>query len=197
MGASSWAWRPAGSSQTFAPSAFPLTTAPAASRRRCRSWCHCCARAASTSRVRTIRHASANYGREGRHREVLRCGSRVMARGCARRWHATRMGFHRVAAHPRGGRGGVRPLDAACYSIGRDPATLRRAAFALGVTIVPLDGSAPSGSPEESAGRLRTLCETVGAQSVVLQVAGPDHLERLIPVIEALRQGPLSRPTAT
>jgi alkanesulfonate monooxygenase SsuD/methylene tetrahydromethanopterin reductase-like flavin-dependent oxidoreductase (luciferase family) len=88
-------------------------------------------------------------------------------------------------------------VDAACRSIGRDPATLRRAAFALGATIVPVDGSAPNTSAEESAGRLRALCETVGAQSVVLQVAGPAHLERLIPVIEALRQAPPSQPMAT
>jgi alkanesulfonate monooxygenase SsuD/methylene tetrahydromethanopterin reductase-like flavin-dependent oxidoreductase (luciferase family) len=88
-------------------------------------------------------------------------------------------------------------VDAACRSVGRDPATLQRAAFALGDTIVPVDGGALSTSAEASAARLHTLCETVGARSLVLQVAGPAHLERLIPIIEVLRQPSPSQPMVT
>ena len=85
-------------------------------------------------------------------------------------------------------------VDAACRIIGRDPSNLLHSAFAPGSTVVPVDGSAPTTSAEKSAARLRTLCETVGAQYLVVTVAGPAHLERLIPVIEELRRIPTSYP---
>jgi hypothetical protein len=50
---------------------------------------------------------------------------------------------------------------------------------------------------EESAQRLLGLCEAVGAQYLVMTVAGTQHLERLIPVIEALRRLSSSQQTAT
>jgi alkanesulfonate monooxygenase SsuD/methylene tetrahydromethanopterin reductase-like flavin-dependent oxidoreductase (luciferase family) len=77
-------------------------------------------------------------------------------------------------------------VDAACRLVRRDPATLQRAAFVSGDTIVPVDGSPPSTPAEDNAARLHALCETVGAGTLILQVWGPTHLERLIPIIEAL-----------
>jgi alkanesulfonate monooxygenase SsuD/methylene tetrahydromethanopterin reductase-like flavin-dependent oxidoreductase (luciferase family) len=79
-------------------------------------------------------------------------------------------------------------VDAACRSVGRDPATLLHVAYAPGSTVVPADGSPSTIPAEESAHRLLSLCEAVGAQYLVMTVAGPAHLERLIPVIEELRR---------
>jgi alkanesulfonate monooxygenase SsuD/methylene tetrahydromethanopterin reductase-like flavin-dependent oxidoreductase (luciferase family) len=86
-------------------------------------------------------------------------------------------------------------VDAACRSVGRDPATLLHSAYVPGSTVVPADSGASTIPTEESAARLLTLCETVGAQYLVMTVAGTAHLERLIPVIEELRR--ISTPQQT
>jgi Phage integrase family len=75
---------------------------------------------------------------------------------------------------------------------------LQHAAFAHGADVVPVDGGAPSTSATGSAARLRGLCEAGGARALVLQVVGPAHLERLLPVIDAIQpdtepSGPLFR----
>ena len=86
-------------------------------------------------------------------------------------------------------------VDAACRSVGRDPATLLHSAYVPGSTVVPADGGASTIPTEESAARLLTLCETVGAQYLVMTVAGPAHLEGLLPVIEELRRASTSKQT--
>jgi hypothetical protein len=68
-------------------------------------------------------------------------------------------------------------------------------AYVPGSTVVPADGGAPAIPTEESATRLLNLCETVGARYLVMTVAGPAHLGRLIPVIEELRR--ISTPQET
>jgi alkanesulfonate monooxygenase SsuD/methylene tetrahydromethanopterin reductase-like flavin-dependent oxidoreductase (luciferase family) len=79
-------------------------------------------------------------------------------------------------------------VDHACRSVGRDPSTLVHVAYVPGSSVVPDNGGASTVPVEESARRLFTLCEAVGAQYLVMTVAGPAHLERLIPVIEELRR---------
>ncbi len=88
-------------------------------------------------------------------------------------------------------------VNEACRSVGRDPSTLLHAAYVPASTIVPADGSASTIPAEESARRLHTLCQAVGAQYVVLTVAGTTHLERLIPVLEALHRVSTLEPSAT
>lgn len=79
-------------------------------------------------------------------------------------------------------------VDEACRAIGRDPATLLHAAYVPGSSVVPADDDAFTVPVEESAHRLLGLCKTVGAQFLVMTIAGAAHLERPLPVIEELRR---------
>jgi alkanesulfonate monooxygenase SsuD/methylene tetrahydromethanopterin reductase-like flavin-dependent oxidoreductase (luciferase family) len=88
-------------------------------------------------------------------------------------------------------------VDAACRSVGRDPSTLLHVAYVPGSTVMPADGSASNIPADESARRLLSLCGAVGAQYLIMTVAGTEHLQRLIPVIEELRLASTSQQTAS